>query len=67
MDKTIKEWFETIEDPEIRAKAFANTRPCDLKIESYSLWGSLPNAFIWISSPEGYEYWSNFRATLNNK
>jgi hypothetical protein len=64
MEQTINEWFETIEDPEIRAKAFANTKPYLLNLTCESLDYSLATAFLWVDSPEGYDYWSNFGDTL---
>ena len=67
MKQTIKEWFETIEDPEIRAKAFDNTAPYVLKQSHASLGGSLYYAFVWEDSPERDEYWDNFVNTLENK
>jgi hypothetical protein len=67
MRQTTKKWFETIEDPKIRAKAIANTSTHKLKTNRDSLVLSLYSAFSWISSPEGYEYWSDFIDTLETK
>jgi hypothetical protein len=64
MAKTVKEWLETIEDPEIRAKAIANTDSDAFKRRFSSLRNSLYNAFNWGDSPEEYEYWSDFVDTL---
>jgi hypothetical protein len=67
MEKTVKEWFETIEDPEIRAKAFANTAPYVLKRFKTSLGGGLATAFVWEDSPERHNYWDDFVTTLELK
>jgi hypothetical protein len=68
MERTIKEWFDTIEDPEIRDKAITNTNPWDLEVKTIALGYSLRVAFSWKYSPEKYEYWDNFMTTLiNNK
>jgi hypothetical protein len=67
MEKTVKEWFETIEDPEIRANAIANTSRDRLELLSPSLVSSLYNAFTWGLSLEKHKYWEDFTATLNNK
>jgi hypothetical protein len=67
MDKTIKEWFETIEDPEIRAKAIANTNPDRLALSNDSLVSSLYDAFAWNRSPEKHQYWATFKLKLESK
>lgn len=56
--KTIKEWIESISDPEVRRKALNNTRQPELSIQKYSLHEAFALAFIWNESPEGEEYWS---------
>jgi hypothetical protein len=68
MEKTRKEWFDTIKDPEIRAKAFANTKPLLLDNSTWdSLDDSLSAAFVWENSPEKHKFWFDFTARLNNK
>ena len=67
MKKTVKEWLETIEYPEIKAKAFANTKPYLLDLLEDSLESSLGIAFLWEYTPEGYKFWSDFEITLKTK
>jgi transcription elongation factor GreA-like protein len=67
MEQTIKEWFDTIEDPEIKAKAIANTDPYIFNEKTSSLEGSLQAAFSWSDSPEKHKFWFDFTARLNNK
>jgi hypothetical protein len=57
MSKTIKEWFESIEDPEIRNKALANMDEKERDRVVYSFKEAIRNGFDWQPTPEGYEYW----------
>ena len=57
MSKTIKEWLETIEDPEIRKKALGNMDSDDEDYPRNSLPEAMVSAFLWKDSPEGYKYW----------
>ena len=67
MQQSIKQWFDTIEDPEIRANAIRNTSATRLKSQCTCLENSLRLAFIWKRSPEDYEYWNKFINTLTKK
>jgi len=61
MSKTVKGWFKTIEDKEVKEKALKNlgnpnTYPfpddvCECLSEA------ILNGFSWRFTPEGYEYW----------
>ena len=55
MEKTIKEWFETLPEPH-RTKAFKNTTGWKLDQVTSSLESTIWNAFIWCNSPEGTNY-----------
>jgi hypothetical protein len=57
MSKTIKEWFLSIEDPEIRNRALNNMDDKDRDRIVESLEKALENGFEWNPTPEGYEYW----------
>jgi len=63
--KTIREWFEEIEDPQIREAAIRNTSEEDL---NYPLVGfdaedkggiahSVSSVFVWDKTPEGCVFW----------
>ena len=67
MQQSIKQWFETIEDPEIRANAIANTSANRLKSQCTCLDNSLRLAFTWDKSPQGYKYYNNYMNTLIKK
>lgn len=62
MEKTIREWLETIEDKEVREKAIANLkRDCEQNDfeKRNSLSYAIHGAFTWVDAPEGPEYWLN--------
>jgi hypothetical protein len=60
MSKTIKEWFDSIQDPEIRNKASNNMDDKDRDRIVGSLKEAIRNGFDWQLTPEGYEYWDKF-------
>jgi hypothetical protein len=60
MSKTIKEWFLSIEDPEIRNRALNNMDDKDRDRIVESLEKAIRNGFDWQLTPEGYEYWDKF-------
>jgi hypothetical protein len=62
MDKTTKEWFESIEDPNVRERALANMNPDEANRSRNSLYGAL------LYGMENYDknydeelYWSIIR------
>jgi hypothetical protein len=57
MSKTIKEWFESIEDIEIRNRALVNMDEKDRDRKVYSFKEAIRGGFDWQPTPEGYEYW----------
>lgn len=69
-NKTIKEWLESIEDPEIREKAMRNhqklliDKPSLKDIRKSSLVHAITNAFTWADTPEDFNYWKNFTNSL---
>jgi hypothetical protein len=58
--KTIKEWFESIEDPQIRNRALRNLDKKDRDGKVGSLENAIRMGFDWQHSVEGYEYWDKF-------
>lgn len=65
--KTIKEWFESIEDETIREKALANLINDMSEIPEKSLSEALVGSFSWTKSPEGFNYWySVYNEAYNN-
>jgi hypothetical protein len=61
--KTIKEWLEELPEP-YRSQALENTGDSDGEMEVKSLVTALECAFLWISSSQGYHYWSQLSKTL---
>jgi len=63
MEKTIKEWLETLPEP-IRTEALANMGPLCHKVTVDSLHQSVNEAFVWEFTPQGYNYWdvASYRA-----
>jgi hypothetical protein len=62
MSKTIKEWFWSIEDPEIRNRALNNMNPETSNKIKDSLRGALTHAFLWSESNEGGLFWEKIYA-----
>ena len=61
MTQTTENWLQTIENPDIRAKALANyhsQRITDLQPEKVSLHEALTDAFVWDRTAEGVEFWN---------
>ena len=67
MQQSIKQWFDTIEDPEIRANAIRNTGESRLKSQCTCLDNSLRLAFVWEVSPQKGKYWRDYMNTLTTK
>lgn len=61
MSKTVKEWFETIEDNEVKEKALSNLDNPNAypypKEVCETLSEAILNGFSWRFTAEGYEYW----------
>lgn len=55
--KTIKEWFELIEDDEIKSKALINLNVNNYNIKKSSLSSAIHAAFTWANTVEGHNYW----------
>jgi hypothetical protein len=69
MSKTIKEWFLSIEDPEIRYRALYNLSKKDGDKIVGSFNEAIDNGFKWKWTPEGFDYWgkiSEMEITLLN-
>lgn len=64
--KTIKEWFNTLEEP-YKTQALKNTKADILSEKAEDLSDALLRAFIWIDSPEGHEYWDELEDSLTVK
>ena len=60
MSKKIKDWFWSIEDPEIRYRALVNVSEKDGDKIVGSFKEAIENGFEWKHSIEGYEYWDKF-------
>jgi len=57
---TIGEWLLTIEEKDIRGKAFKNLNPKKVDIEVESLPEAISRAFSWAMSPEGVDFWYEY-------
>ena len=64
--KTIREHFEQLPEP-YRTEAIENTKYDILGITEYSIADALLSAFTWDNTKQGYMYWSNLCAKLENK
>jgi hypothetical protein len=60
MEKTIRQWFETIADPQIREAAIYNAETCDrntINSTPNSLSDAIQAGFLWHETFEGTSYW----------
>lgn len=63
MANTVRQWFETIEDKEVKEKALRNinmseTYPFpEVICETHA--SAIQKGFSWRFTEEGYEYWDN--------
>lgn len=57
--KTIKEWFNTVEQP-YREQLLNNTPKQIQNLERNSLQEAISGGFIWQYSEEGQKYWSDY-------
>ncbi len=60
MEKTIKEWLETLPEP-YRTEALDETKGRILKTNQGSLTEAIERAFIWADTPRGAFYWDDVR------
>jgi hypothetical protein len=57
--KTIKEWFDTAEQP-YKEQLLANTNVEVLQLVEVSLEQAIKGAFFWEKSPEKHDYWADY-------
>jgi len=57
---TIGEWLLTIEEKDIRGKAFKNLNHKKADIEVESLPEAISRAFSWLNSQEGVDFWYEY-------
>lgn len=58
MNKTIKEWYETLPEP-YKSQALKNCFKNRLTNTRSSLAGAIMEGLSWSSTPEGGEYWKS--------
>ena len=58
MEKTIKEWLETLPEP-IRTEALENAYNSAIGYLRHSLSSALSDAFWWADSIQGSDYWED--------
>lgn len=58
--KTIREWLEELPEP-YRSQALENMDIEDADIEHDNFERALCGAFLWMDSPEGWDYWNKIR------
>lgn len=58
--KTLKEWFESVQDKTIRQELLNNTPEKSLIKTAPNLQEALYTAFRWKETEQGYNYWSEF-------
>ena len=59
MNTTIGEWYNTIQDEDIRSRAILNTQKQDKSFTTmvHSMYEAINQGIRWASTNEGYEYW----------
>lgn len=62
--KTIKQWFETFEDAEIRKRALENTSKIMAAEKVDRIQTAIVSAFVYKDKKEGFEFW---KAIENHK
>ena len=60
MEKTIKEWLETLPEP-IRTEALENAGELFSYPKFHSLVDAIYGAFEWDLTKQGWKYWENVR------
>ena len=56
--KTVSEWFQLIEDEDIRTRALRNLDASEINTKVSSISRALDVGFNWRNSPEKGNYWS---------
>lgn len=64
--KTVSQWISTFPEP-YKSQSLKNANETNLpkKVENAS--AALYLAFAWKKSPEGYQYWNEFKQTLTKR
>lgn len=57
MTRTIKQWFELVEDEALRAELIALMQYGDEQYADFQ--SALASSFYWHDSPQGWDYWQN--------
>lgn len=65
MKKTIKEWLEELPEP-YRTQALNNADEVLLECTEETQSEALKGAFMWFTTEEGHDYWSQLHKTLKN-
>lgn len=66
--KTVKEWFESIKDEDVRRRALANCDPNYLHCECLSLATAIGVSFAWGDTDKNSDYWlEQYNKALNNE
>lgn len=57
--KTVSQWFETIENEEVRVRAqhYMESNSIDTQVETLSI--AFEHAFDWSATNNGYAYWAD--------
>lgn len=58
MEKTIKEWLETLPEP-YRTEALENADKRDLKYPQPSLAEAISASSVWVDTTQGHDYWED--------
>lgn len=66
--KTVKEWFESIKDEDVRQRALANCMPDLIDTTDLSLDEALIRNIDFRNTPEGVDYWwEQYEKAINNQ
>lgn len=65
--KTIREWFESVEDLVRRGRLLRNMEEAESDKTVSCLSAAVYNGFVWASFSEGYAYWAAYYNELKDK
>jgi hypothetical protein len=64
MAKSVKKWFEEIQDETFRDKCLSAMDFNEQDNKAHSLSDAIQGGIIWSDSAEGLDYWDNMCATI---
>ncbi len=65
--KTIREWYETVENQDIRRSLIFNLHIGKAELEKPTLRAAVLSGFAWDDTPQGHKYWQKYWSSLTCK